>query len=578
MVDDLNLKVVAEKQRAESPNLFHNPENEEESQYMTINELLYSTRRPTAESAEYPRLVLPKEYRDKIIWRAHKEVGHMATLKTLNRVRESYFWPGMRQDIRHTLAKCTTCIAHSRNRDKTIMGEMPVPVSPMQMVSIDLCGPFVTSKQGNKYVMNVICHHTGWAESYCIPDKTSDTIWRTFSNYFIPDHGVVEVLLSDNGKEFTAKPFTDYLDKLGIDHRRSTPLHPQSQGRIERFNRTFKEMLTKRINNQPESWEDHVGDALFAHRISVSSVTGYSPYYLMYGRQPRVPLTRLLQASTKASHFGNRLDNLAEAFSNTQQNTRDVRQANRDRINKKANAKAIEVGDTVVLLVPEPVTFSSKWEPQWQVTRVSGLTCHLRNQVTGKIKKVHRDQVKLVDPELVWDELPPRPKRQRRRPAWDAPLSTTIGHQNKNLGTQTPPDDNHSLHNNNDNTVPQVNLDDYDIVHMDDPALQREVSPDSDNESNTSVTPQATLHGPDTRQTDKLNTSINDQTNPTDQLAIDQSQNRQTDTKRARSPSPDTSSQANRGNGRLRPIKRLRYDNILNATDFLDDVLPGSSC
>ena len=94
---------------------------------------------------------------------------------------------------------------------------MPVPVSPMQMVSIDLCGPFVTSKQGNKYVMNVICHHTGWAESYCIPDKTSDTIWRTFSNYFIPDHGVVEVLLSDNGKEFTAKPFTDYLDKLGID-------------------------------------------------------------------------------------------------------------------------------------------------------------------------------------------------------------------------------------------------------------------------------------------------------------------------------------------------------------------------
>ena len=62
------------------------------------------------------------------------------------------------------------------------------------------------------------------------------------------------------------------------------PQRPQSNGKVERFNLTFKEMLAKAVKNAPGDREDHVGSNLFSHHISVSDVTHYSPFYFIYGR------------------------------------------------------------------------------------------------------------------------------------------------------------------------------------------------------------------------------------------------------------------------------------------------------
>ena len=273
----------------------------------------------------------------------------------------------------------------------------------MQMVSMDFIGPFVTSTLGNRYILTIICHCSGWAEACPIPNKSNDSVWRMFANHFVPSRGTPEVILTDNAQEFTAKVFTNALEKLGIEHRRCTPTHPNSNGKIERFNRTFKETLSILIQNQPDQWENHVGDTLAAHRISVSSVTGYSPFYLLHGRQPRAPLlSRLLQASTQIAPFGNRPDDLAQALSVAHRNTVDNNRVhNQERLAKRADAKQIHVGDTVVLIASEPLTFTSKWDPQWQITRVSGLTGHIRNQVSGENKIIHRDHVKIFDPSIV---------------------------------------------------------------------------------------------------------------------------------------------------------------------------------
>ena len=75
---------------------------------------------------------------------------------------------------------------------------------------------------------------------------------------------------------------------------------------------------------------------------------------------------------------------------------------------------------------------------QWQVTRVSGLTCPIRNQVSGENKIIQRDHVKIIDPSIVWDELPLRPKRSRRTPVWDAPRQLA---QNATPNLKDPPQD-----------------------------------------------------------------------------------------------------------------------------------------
>ncbi len=88
---------------------------------------------------EYPRLVLPPSERSRVITRAHEEVGHMATIKTLRHVQESYVWVGMRKDIDDCLKKCPICVAHTRRIIHLPMGEMP----SVQEVGADLIGPFV---------------------------------------------------------------------------------------------------------------------------------------------------------------------------------------------------------------------------------------------------------------------------------------------------------------------------------------------------------------------------------------------------------------------------------------------------
>ena len=426
-MDGLDRQALSQAQKVGFPNLWGKA-GVEDSGYIIHKDVLYSIWTPSTNSPEYPRIVLPPQFQGAVIDRAHREVGHMATQKTLSRLREAYVWPHMRESIRSRLNKCATCAVHYRKQDHVAMGDMPLPVSPMQIVALDLIGPFVASCNDNKYILNIIDHCTGWAEAYPIPDKRSQTIEHTFHNRFVATHGCPETIISDNGCEFTAKHWTAYLERMGIKHVRCTPQHPESNGKIERFNRTYKEMLAKAVNNAPGDWENHVGSTLLAHRISVSDVTHYSPFYLLFARQPRVPLSRLLHTQDPIQGLETRVDSLSTALKQARNYSEDARKYNKARLAKKANDGSLDPGDMVVLLAPEPLTLTSKWDPQWQVTRVSGSTVFLRHQQSGQDKRVHRSKVKIVDPDIAWDDVAPRPRRKQRRTNPEVRINVHVDH------------------------------------------------------------------------------------------------------------------------------------------------------
>ena len=110
----------------------------------------------------------------------------------------------------------------------------------------------------------------------------------------MPRRNPPEILLTDQGVEFKGQDLAGYLRHVGTEHRRTTPYHPQTNRRIERAHRTLKSIIRKLINNRTTDWEDWLGAALWAHRITVSDTTQFSPYFLQYGREPRLPLSRLL--------------------------------------------------------------------------------------------------------------------------------------------------------------------------------------------------------------------------------------------------------------------------------------------
>ena len=156
--DGLNLKIVAIEQRAEFPVLWKQGADQEDEEYQLIRGVLYSIKRPSYLAPEYPRLVLPQTYRNAVIDRAHKEVGHMAVWKTMRRISDAYVWTGLRRSIQKRIQVCPTCLLHSRRKDHFQMYDSQIPVAPQQIVSADLIGPLPESTHGNGYALTMICH------------------------------------------------------------------------------------------------------------------------------------------------------------------------------------------------------------------------------------------------------------------------------------------------------------------------------------------------------------------------------------------------------------------------------------
>ena len=169
-MDGLDRHTVSVAQRADFPALWAKADVED-SGYIITKAVLYSVWTPSTTSPEYPRLVLPTRFQESIIDRAHSEVGHMATQKTLSRLREAYVWPHMRESVRTRINNCAVCAVHCRKQDHVAMGDMPLPASPMQVVALDLIGPSVASSYENRYILTVIDHCTGWTEAYPIANK-----------------------------------------------------------------------------------------------------------------------------------------------------------------------------------------------------------------------------------------------------------------------------------------------------------------------------------------------------------------------------------------------------------------------
>ena len=163
LYDGLDLEEVSKAQHKVFPDILQSL-TEDSDDYTLIKGRLFSISLPTPNSAAY---------RERVIKRAHKEVGHMATSKTLARLRLAYVWPGMRREIGELLKLCPVCRVHQRRTDHVPMGEMQLAAYPMQIVGSDLIGPFVPSHIGNRYVLTLFDDCTGWAEAFLL--KTNPT-------------------------------------------------------------------------------------------------------------------------------------------------------------------------------------------------------------------------------------------------------------------------------------------------------------------------------------------------------------------------------------------------------------------
>ncbi|KAJ8488793.1 hypothetical protein ONZ45_g13828 [Pleurotus djamor] len=248
-------------------------------------------------------VVLDNSKRLSILKKAHDDLGHKGVDAVFGLLRQRFYWPHMRAFIQRFVASCHEC--QIRNTKQLQMPyEISAPVRIFQKVYIDVM--VMRPKSGGySYIVAAKDDLTGVSEAVPLVRNSSKSLASFFWDYIYCRYGAPEQIVTDNGSE-TKKAFSEITTRLGIPHVRISPYNKHANGVVERGHFTLREAIVKsckkREDGTPINWHNMVSLAVFADRITVSSVTGYSPYFLLHGTHPVIPLD-YVEASLMVTGF-----------------------------------------------------------------------------------------------------------------------------------------------------------------------------------------------------------------------------------------------------------------------------------
>ena len=264
----------------------------------------------------YETIVIPRSLIPQVLQMAHDKLGHNGTHRTYVLIKRLYYWKGLKPSVERHIKRCPQCQSRKKQVVKYAKLHFDVATFPMQFISMDLIGEFhpPTSKK-HRYALTVICMLTGYV--FCVPlkTKTAEEVIQAYIDNVYAKFGGSLKILSDNGTEFKNKLFEQIAKELGVEHKLYTPpYHPASNGCIEGFHAFLKACIAKHVAPQLE-WDALIPLACAAYNFIPNEHSKESPFFLMFGRDPVLPLNTLLEP--KVRYMGNDMNILSlEALKN----------------------------------------------------------------------------------------------------------------------------------------------------------------------------------------------------------------------------------------------------------------------
>ena len=318
-------------------------------------------------------LCIPESMQAEVIRSVHEDPtgGHLGLHRTLATVRSRFYWPQMIKTVRRFLLGCQKCQAFNRRVGKPpgLMQEYEEPSRPFQRVGVDYVGPFVSSHHKNTHIFVMVDHLTRYVEAVPVTAATGKNAMRALRSHIFYRHSIPETIVEDQGREFLSSVYKDELSRLGVKCTRTSPYHPQTNGMTERFNGTLKKIISKYVADDHKDWDEWVQAAVHAYNTSIHDVTNYAPHYLLYGKEPILPIDLclpVLHDRVDDNAADQCHDRIEVALDEAKMKSKKARRKNKQRYDQHHTEVRYESGDLVWRYTPKRVIgLSEKLLPHW---------------------------------------------------------------------------------------------------------------------------------------------------------------------------------------------------------------------
>lgn len=233
---------------------------------------------------------LPFSQRADVVSQYHEGFGHCGFETMVKLLSPRVWWSSLRMDVRNWLRSCPSCQINGRRSlaHKDVMHPLNVPTAFARW-HLDFIGELPTTLKGNRWILMTVDYATNWPIARAVPVASQEAVADFIYEEIVLRFGCPVEILTDRGSNFCGGVVNHYTKRLQTEHKLTSAFHPRTNSKVERLNGIFKAMLRKYVNGALHRWDDFINAALWACRIRVHSTTGFSPFYLTYGREPRLP-------------------------------------------------------------------------------------------------------------------------------------------------------------------------------------------------------------------------------------------------------------------------------------------------
>ena len=396
-------------------------------------------------------VVIPRDSRNEILEHLHDSKvtgGHFAFAKTLDRIRQRFWWPHMRKDVDLWIKGCKECAARSTAGRKRIGDLQPIVVGiRFAKVAADILGPITRVREtGNKYILVLTDYFTKYVVTVPLSTITAADVAKAFVEKWVLRFGAPDTLHTDQGTNFCSDLMTEVCNLLHVERTRTSPYHPQGNGQVERHNRVLADVLSKYCSENPRDWESILPYVEFVYNTTIHRSTGKTPFCLVFGEEATYPIDLMYPKppgnQLLVHEFTQLLDEkFREAHMNARNTLGSSQKRQKDQYFKKTHGSPYKPDDLVWLFSPQLARsrkFFLPWTGPYKVIRkISEVNYEISSEKNRKKTQiVHYNRLK---PYRVRDSTPPRLTRQRQPQAADGDLSSgeedddQLLHQNRNV-------------------------------------------------------------------------------------------------------------------------------------------------